>query len=66
MTPLGVEAFEGDGQLTDSPWAPEHTLLAIGCSYRLDAKGYVNYDQSASWFYQATGSPPAMVRKNVA
>jgi len=37
----------------------------LGGSYTWDAKGYVNYDESASWFYQATGSSPAMVNKAV-
>jgi hypothetical protein len=37
----------------------------LGGSYTWDAKGYVNYDQSASCFYQATGSSPAMVNKAV-
>ena len=34
-------------------------------SYTWDAKGYVNYDESASWFYQATGNSPTMVNKAV-
>lgn len=37
----------------------------LGGSYTWDAKGYVDYDESASWFYQATGSSPAMVNKAV-
>jgi hypothetical protein len=37
----------------------------LGGSYTWDARGYVNYDESASWFYQATGSSPAMVNKIV-
>jgi hypothetical protein len=37
----------------------------LGGSYTWDANGYVNYDESASWFYQATGNSPAMVNKAV-